>query len=307
LRVAVVPSGETVRVTALDGSGVPTLVVDTLTSRPIEAGRLIPRGAGNADGLFVLDWTEVPLASANGSPHRFALLGDVPGVAGHVERHDTLAALVAAMDAGGAVPDVVIAGMPPAPVGDEAQAAHDAVCRTLALVQAFVADDRFAESRLVVVTTGAAAVRQGELPDLAAAAVWGLTRSAAAEYPGRVVSVDLDDAADVAWLPLLGVDEPQLAIRSGHAYAPRLARAGAPASDDPAPAAEGTVLITGGTGGLGALVARRLAERGAGHLLLASRRGPRAEGVEDLVASLAALGAAKQSWSCCGRSPPTAR
>jgi hypothetical protein len=148
-------------------------------------------------------------------------------------------------------------------------------------------------------------VRPGELPNLPAAAVWGLTRTAAAEYPGRVVSVDLDDWAGVAWPALLGADEPQLAVRCGRAYAPRLTRAAAPAPDEPAraagapaPPAEGTVLITGGTGGLGAVVARHLAEAGARHLVLASRRGPRAEGVEDLVASLAALGAEVTVSAC---------
>ncbi|WP_461030557.1 zinc-binding dehydrogenase, partial [Streptomyces sparsus] len=44
-----------------------------------------------------------------------------------------------------------------------------------------------------------------------------------------------------------------------------------PAAPDP----EGTVLLTGGTGGLGRLTARHLvAERGVRHLLIASRRGP---------------------------------
>ena len=42
---------------------------------------------------------------------------------------------------------------------------------------------------------------------------------------------------------------------------------------------EGTVLITGGTGGLGGLIARHLVvEHGVGHLLLASRRGQEAAG-----------------------------
>ncbi|MFC3995974.1 SDR family NAD(P)-dependent oxidoreductase [Nocardiopsis sediminis] len=55
---------------------------------------------------------------------------------------------------------------------------------------------------------------------------------------------------------------------------------------------EGTVLVTGGTGGLGAMLARHLVTRhGARHLLLASRRGPDAEGAADLVADLEGAGA----------------
>ena len=48
----------------------------------------------------------------------------------------------------------------------------------------------------------------------------------------------------------------------------------------------GTVLITGGTGGVAAHVARWLASAGAGHVVLASRRGPAAPGTTELVAAL---------------------
>ncbi|WP_432142564.1 SDR family NAD(P)-dependent oxidoreductase [Streptomyces sp. bgisy084] len=62
---------------------------------------------------------------------------------------------------------------------------------------------------------------------------------------------------------------------------------------------EGTVLVTGGTGGLGALVARHLvAEHGMRHLLLASRRGPQAPGAEALREELAALGAEVTVAAC---------
>ncbi|MFJ4667725.1 SDR family NAD(P)-dependent oxidoreductase [Kitasatospora purpeofusca] len=61
-----------------------------------------------------------------------------------------------------------------------------------------------------------------------------------------------------------------------------------PAPLDP----EGTVLVTGGTGALGRLVARRLVDRhGVRHLLLAGRKGPQAPGVAELVAELAESGA----------------
>ncbi|MEU5307170.1 SDR family NAD(P)-dependent oxidoreductase, partial [Streptomyces noursei] len=111
-------------------------------------------------------------------------------------------------------------------------------------------------------------------------------------------------------------DEPQLALRGGTVQAARLTRIPAPQTDpaetDPAETdrAEtdrpeidtrrpGTVLITGGTGGLGGLLARHLvAERGVRSLVLASRSGLAAEGAEKLVADLEALGAVVAVQTC---------
>ncbi|WP_345639386.1 SDR family NAD(P)-dependent oxidoreductase, partial [Rugosimonospora acidiphila] len=62
---------------------------------------------------------------------------------------------------------------------------------------------------------------------------------------------------------------------------------------------DGTVLVTGGTGTLGGLVARHLAtHRGVRHLLLASRRGTDAPGAADLVAALRELGAEARVVRC---------
>nr|WP_239104284.1 SDR family NAD(P)-dependent oxidoreductase [Streptomyces sp. SID339] len=63
--------------------------------------------------------------------------------------------------------------------------------------------------------------------------------------------------------------------------------------DVPAPLdPDGTVLITGGTGALGQVVAEHLVrEWGVRHVLLASRRGPDAPGAHELVAHIAELGA----------------
>jgi acyl transferase domain-containing protein/NADPH:quinone reductase-like Zn-dependent oxidoreductase len=63
--------------------------------------------------------------------------------------------------------------------------------------------------------------------------------------------------------------------------------------------AEGTVLITGGTGALGALIARHLAAgRGARHLLLISRRGGQSDKAADLEAELTSLGTEVTIASC---------
>jgi NAD(P)-dependent dehydrogenase (short-subunit alcohol dehydrogenase family) len=62
---------------------------------------------------------------------------------------------------------------------------------------------------------------------------------------------------------------------------------------------DGTVLITGGTGGLGAVFARNLvAEHGMRRLLLVSRGGGDAGEVTSLVAELAAHGAEVTVATC---------
>ncbi len=152
------------------------------------------------------------------------------------------------------------------------------------------------EARLAFLTQGAIAVAAGESPDPAAAAVWGLVRSAQAEHPGRFLLIDSDgsEASDAALeRALASEEEPQLALREGTASVPRLARAAQSEAEAPALDPERTVLLTGATGALGSLFARHLVEaHGARHLLLASRRGPEAPGAEELRAELEKLGAA---------------
>jgi acyl transferase domain-containing protein/NADPH:quinone reductase-like Zn-dependent oxidoreductase/short-subunit dehydrogenase len=61
----------------------------------------------------------------------------------------------------------------------------------------------------------------------------------------------------------------------------------------------GTVLITGGTGALGSVLARHLVARhGVRHLLLTSRSGPRSPGAAELVGELEALGAEVSVAAC---------
>nr|WP_232072742.1 type I polyketide synthase [Phytohabitans flavus] len=142
-------------------------------------------------------------------------------------------------------------------------------------------------SRLAFVTQGAVS---GD--NLAAAAVWGLVRSAQAEHPGRFLLVDTDSEPDPASVAaLIAAGETQVVIRDGQTLVARLALLDIEPSVhewDP----DRTVLITGGTGGLGAALARHLVTaRGMRRLLLVSRRGLDAPGAADLRDELAALGA----------------
>ena len=173
----------------------------------------------------------------------------------------------------------------------------DVATRALELVQGHESPDE----RLVLVTRNAVAAVEDDRPDPVAAAAWGLVRSAQTEHPDRFVLVDTDTDADVPAdlvARAVGAGEPQLALRGGRLRVPRLAvtsAAGEPPKLDPA----GTVVITGGTGGLGARVARHLvAEHGVRDLLLLSRRGPDTPGAEELRAELTEAGATVTVTAC---------
>ncbi|MFF2808233.1 type I polyketide synthase [Streptomyces sp. NPDC058000] len=149
----------------------------------------------------------------------------------------------------------------------------------LARVREFLGtdDEKATDGPLIVRTRGAVAIAPEDDQDPDAAAVWGLVRTARTEHPGRFVLVDLGrpgdpEDADSALELALGTGEPEVAIRGGQAFAPRLARV-TRTGDRPA-LAGGTVLITGGTGVLGRELARHLVtEHGVRHLVLAGRRG----------------------------------
>ncbi|MFB7268481.1 zinc-binding dehydrogenase, partial [Streptomyces nojiriensis] len=135
----------------------------------------------------------------------------------------------------------VLAPFPSAPAQAlTPDAVRAATHRALALVQGWLADDRFAASRLVFVTRGAVATQgDWDLADPVHAPVWGLVRSAQSENPDRFVLADLDgDTPAETLAAALAGGEPQLAIRRGTVHAPRLARV--PATTPLTPPADGT-------------------------------------------------------------------
>ncbi|MFE7564912.1 SDR family NAD(P)-dependent oxidoreductase, partial [Kitasatospora sp. NPDC057500] len=192
----------------------------------------------------------------------------------------------------------------PAPAAPEPQVLRvggdspgDAVTAVLARLHELPQD-----ASVVFVTRDAVAVDTERPVDLAQAAAWGLLRSAQTESPGRIRLVDLDglDASEQALAAALQLDEPCLALRDGVPHVARLARAAAPTAA-PVPGIDpaSTVLITGATGALGALVARHLvAERGVRQLLLLSRQGGGAAGADELAAELTGLGATVRFAAC---------
>ncbi|MGW3572304.1 SDR family NAD(P)-dependent oxidoreductase, partial [Streptomyces sp. NPDC000941] len=318
LRIRLAPAGpHAVSLDLADTSGTPVATVGSLALRPLSAGQLSnAAGAAERDALFRLDWTAATAdhAAPPADAGPLAVVGPDPlGLAealeatGHTVRpYADLADLIHAAGDEAVVPGAVL--IPLTGAADAAEAA-DAVVATahrlsaqmLTYLQTWLAEEeRLAGSRLVFITRGAA----GDPPaahDVAAATVWGLVRSAQAEHPDRFVLADLDARPEsAAALPgALGSAEPQLVIRDGAVHVGRLARVAVPGERGAEWDPEGTVLITGGTGGLGGILARHLVtDHQVRHLLLASRRGRAAAGADRLADELTALGAQVTVTSC---------
>ncbi|GAA2131044.1 type I polyketide synthase [Actinomadura napierensis] len=180
-----------------------------------------------------------------------------------------------------------------------------ALAGTTALLQAL--GDAGINAPLWCVTRQAVSTGPADpVDDPAQAAVWGLGRVAALEHADRWGGlIDLPEHPDgEAWARFAGVlagadGEDQVAVRPMGVLACRLARAAGPGEPVRAPwRPSGTVLVTGGTGALGAHVARWLARGGAERLVVVSRRGPAAPGAGELRSDLRALGAEPVFAAC---------
>ncbi|MEV5989696.1 SDR family NAD(P)-dependent oxidoreductase, partial [Streptomyces sp. NPDC052051] len=305
---------------ATDPAGLPVVSVDSLTLRAASADQLVPHTARRSP-LHALEWVPVTPAPTSLDSARLAVLGDLPaewsGTLSGATTHADLSHLREALDAGATAPEVVLAVLATSETGEADTEVPGAVAaatsRLLELLRSWLSDEAWADSRLVLVTRNALAVTPDDAAiDLVSAPLWGLARTAQSENPGRVLLLDIDKVPDSLPGALLArsASEPQLALRHDKLYAPRFTRV--PEGDRaerergttaPTPAvhfdAEATVLISGGTGTLGALTARHLVtEHGVRHLLLTSRSGPNAEGAADLHAELTALGATVTITAC---------
>ncbi|WP_424217639.1 SDR family NAD(P)-dependent oxidoreductase (plasmid) [Streptomyces sp. BI20] len=270
LRVRIGGGGasDTLSLHLADPTGAPVAAVEALVSLPADPAALTAPTPAARD-LYRLDWPTVP----------------APGPTHPVPAHTVLGARDLAELA--EIPAWVVldaVGDPADPIGS----VHALTARVLDLLRDWLADPRTADARLLVRTRGAVPAAGGPVTDLAAAAVHGLVRAAQGEHPDRFVLVDTDPTADPAEVEAVvraaaGTGEPQLAARAAALHVPRLGRAHPAPGARPALDPTGTVLITGGTGVLGGLVARRLVtEHGVRRLVLAGRSGTTAADLSDL-------------------------
>ncbi|GGR23361.1 acyl transferase domain-containing protein/acyl carrier protein [Streptomyces netropsis] len=239
LRVRLTAGAGGVRLHLHDAAGGPVATVDSLVVRHLPEGTLGAAGARETP-LLRVEWTPLPVplpAEPVARSVPWTVLGpDGPALAEALEAngsrvrvHGDLASLAAAPP-----PGLVLVPFFPRPAEALAATARTAAHRALSLAQGWLAEDRFARSRLVLVTRGAA----GAGPTGPAhAALWGLIRSAQSEHPGRFVLLDLPEPDAPSGIPLAGLPaalasgEPQLALTAdGSLWVPRLVRVNTAAS-----------------------------------------------------------------------------
>ncbi|RNG11792.1 SDR family NAD(P)-dependent oxidoreductase, partial [Streptomyces botrytidirepellens] len=287
LRVRLNTADGQISVLAADPAGNVVVIMDSLTVRPVERAQL--ESAQTTDptvGRYEVAWERVdPAAGPATVPGTWLLLGD--------ERAELSALFENVVGLGTWDPSVspdgvlVLAG------------AADTLLTALR-------ESADIDAPVWCVTSGAVGVGTADpAADVDAGGVWGLGRVAALEQPKRwrgLIDVPSGlDAADRAVLTSvlsgeaggsgepLGGAEDQLAVRDGKLWARRIVPVMGGTAREWAPS--GTVLITGGTGGLGGHVARHLAARRVSRLVLVSRRGTEAQGSRELLAELTAAGA----------------
>ncbi|MFI9045593.1 type I polyketide synthase [Streptomyces sp. NPDC053427] len=230
LRVRVVKTGDdSVSLAAVDVEGAPVLSAEAMVMRAYRdpgTGRSATRRGAGYDGLLSVDWVAAP--EVQPAAVRCVSLGaDELGVG---------ASVASLADLAGDEDFVVV---PVSGAGDEVPAgAHELSARVLGVLQDWADREESATSRLVFVTRGAVSADAGEsVRDMAAAAVWGLVRSAQSEHPGRIALVDLEDGAEdgdlaavLADLPgQLATGDSQFVVRDGALRVARLAQLGSEA------------------------------------------------------------------------------
>ncbi|MET7718619.1 type I polyketide synthase, partial [Streptomyces sp. NPDC005407] len=237
--------------TVADGAGAPVADIESLLLRPLPDGALREAGGVARDGLFRVDWTDLTAPGAATDTSTWAVLGeDTLGLGADVRAYADVAALAVT-----ATPPPVVL-LPVLPELSETaegsvelpERTRTAVRAVLRTVRDWLADDRLAGRRLVVVTRGAVAVGAEDVTDLAHAGVWGLLRSAQTENPGCFTLVDIDDGMGTGrdtggtgtgtvtggLAAAVTSGEPQIAVRGGALKVPRLIRVvGAERADGP--------------------------------------------------------------------------
>ncbi|WP_264079159.1 SDR family oxidoreductase [Mycobacterium szulgai] len=301
-------STDTYTLHASDPTGAPVITVSTVMLRAL-SDTPTPQPTLVRDGLFGLHWPALPADTfppAHPAPSWALITPDpthLPPELHHLPTYPDLT------HPDLATADLVIWTLP-TPTSDDTplDQVHQLTTHTLAQLQHWLTRPDTLHTHLAILTHHAITTDPHDpTPNLAHAATWALIHTTQNEHPTRITALDTDHTPTPLLTHILAAlphSEPQLALRQHHAHTPRLT----PVTATPGPAPvwdpEGTVLITGGTGMLGALFAEHLiTNHGMRHLLLVSRRGPATPGADELTQRLTKLGAQLTITACDTSNP----
>ncbi|MEU5029431.1 beta-ketoacyl synthase N-terminal-like domain-containing protein [Streptomyces milbemycinicus] len=300
--------GRELTVVVADPTGAPVLTVDSVALRPADGDWLKAAERRSTAALFTVEWTPLPPQDSRPEPVEAEDGWATLGASGPGHHYADLAALLSAADGAEPAPPVVLASVTPtADTGADSEADTDlaTVRRTLGLIQEWLAEPGLRDSRLVLITSGATSVGDGDGPvEPGSAAVFGLVQAVQAEHPDRFMLVDVGADADAdgdgdggetladAVRRAIAADEPQIAVRSSEVSVPRLLRAATrPDEGTAVELSGGTVVVSGAMDHVsgGAIAEQLVRAYGAERLLLLSHPDEQAP---DLAERLTALGAA---------------
>ncbi|MEV6592280.1 type I polyketide synthase [Streptomyces acidicola] len=237
VRVRIVPRGSgTYALYVADATGAPVAAVESLLLRPASPAQFAAGAAATSvEHLYRVEWAPAPGEPTADSANTALIAGAVTvlRVPDDAEPWHGAGLTLVPCDGDGdgdgdsdgdgdGDGDVRATGTVLLPV--RRGAGTHAVTEVLAAVREWLTEERYADARLVVVTNGAVAVRDGETPDAGGAGVWGLVRSALNEHPGRFALIDVDDDPASYRLAAVLIDDQQVAIRAGRIWAPRMVR-----------------------------------------------------------------------------------
>ncbi|WOR03154.1 type I polyketide synthase [Mycobacterium marinum] len=309
---------------ATDPAGATVITINALTLRALpDTGSLQPTGISRR-GLLQLTWPVLPPDTLSTAPvlPPLALVSSYPDDLASTLGQSTQCAVYTDLAAVQPCPPVVLWDLTTSQPtqGDLLHRVHTLTQHTLAGLQNWLNRPDTTDTHLVVLTRHAITTSPDDLaPDPAQAATAALIHTTQNEHPNRITLIDIDNTPTTAQTltnvlatltnPTSAPTEPQLALRHGTPHTPRLTPTTAETTTTTSPPVEfdpaGTVLITGGTGMLGAVFAEHMiAQYGARHLLLVSRSGPDAPGADNLYQRLTQLGA-QITITACDTSDPT--
>lgn len=216
---------ETYSIDAFDEDGNPLLRIAALHLRAASRDTLrdLARVQPSHD-LLRLTWSPLAARTRTQRAATWAQIGDAEAAL-IAPAHASLTALCQALPVA-EPPEVLVWLLPQAQGADIAISTRLLCAEVIAQLQAWLVEERLADTRLLVVTRKAVTTTSGEGIDPAHAAVWGLLHSAQNENPGRLLLLDSDGPLNdtTPLQAMLASDQHQLALRRGQLLVPYLAR-----------------------------------------------------------------------------------